>query len=62
MATAIKLLGTTNSTMSTSRGQRFVSKSPDAFDESNVISRFVLTLVESDWDIVFPEDVFVKRG
>ena len=36
-------------------------KSPDAFDESNIISRFILTLVQSDWDVISPEDVFVKR-
>src|SRR5271169_2166620 len=41
---------------------RVVPKLPDAFDLSNVISRFVLTLVQSDWDILPPEDVFVKRG
>lgn len=62
MTTAIELLGTTNSTMSTSRGQRIVPKSPDAFNECNVISRFVLTLVQSNWDIFSPEDVFAKRG
>src|SRR5215471_14268873 len=27
-----------------------------------LFSRFVLTLVQSDWDIFSPEDVFVKRG
>ena len=29
---------------------------------TSVMSRFVLTLVISDWDITPPEDVFVKRG
>jgi len=48
--------------MSTSRRRRVVPNSPDAFDECNVISRFVLTLVTSDWDIIPPEDVFVKGG
>lgn len=45
-----------------SRRQRVVPKSPDAFEECNVISRFILNLVISDWDITPPEDVFVRRG
>src|SRR5579859_7649884 len=62
MRTAVELLSTTDSTMRTSRRQRVVPKSPDAFDQCNVYSRFVLTLVISNWDITPPEDVFVKRG
>ena len=41
--------------MSTLRRQRVVPKSPDAFEECNVISRLVLTIVISDWDIIPPE-------
>jgi hypothetical protein len=61
MATDIELLGN-NSTMSTSRRQRVVPKSSDAFHTCNVTYRFVLTLVISDWDITPPGDVFVKTG
>jgi len=31
-------------------------------EECNVTSRFVLTLVASDWEIIPPEDVVVKSG